>query len=266
MSRKSLAVLVTFFGLAYAASAADAPKLIEKGSLTYGVAATFAPFEFQKDNKLTGFDIDMIDALTKKLKLKPNALNMEFKGLIPALQGSRIDIINSAMYMNAKRAQQVDFVPYLQIGNQVIVQVSNPKKITGRDNSLCGTSVAVTLGAIEETYARQDDKRCKDAGKTAVNVMTFPTAQDAALSVLQGRADAFFDSTPGTVVLLDKLPGKYKTVGPEFESHTHIGMAIRKGDAAMKVLVEKGLKEIVADGTYKKLIKKWNLPATVAIY
>ncbi|MBS0532728.1 MAG: ABC transporter substrate-binding protein [Proteobacteria bacterium] len=266
MLRRPLTVLATSFVLIAAAHAADAPKLVEQGSLTFGVAATFAPFEFQKDNKLTGFDIDMIDALSAKLKLKPKAMNMEFKGLIPALQGSRIDIINSAMYINPTRAEQVDFVPYLKIGNQVIVQTSNPKNITGRDNSICGTSVAVTLGAIEETYAREDDKRCKGAGKAAVNVLTFPTAQDAALSVLQGRADAFFDSTPGAVMLLEKVPGKYKTAGAEFESNTQIGMATRKGDAATKDLIEKGLKEIVADGTYKKLIEKWNLPPTVGIF
>jgi polar amino acid transport system substrate-binding protein len=260
-----LTVLAACFGLVTAV-AADSPKFVEQGDLTYGVAATFAPFEFQRDGKLTGFDIDMITALSKKLKLAPKAMNMEFKGLIPALQGSRIDIINSAMYMNPQRAEQVDFVAYLQVGNQVIVQTTNPKKITGRDDSLCATSIAVTLGAIEETYARQDEKRCKDAGKGVVNVLTFPTAQDAALSVLQGRADAFFDSTPGAVVLMDKLPGKYKTVGPEFETHTHLGMATRKGDAAMKAMIEQGLKEIVADGTYEELIKKWELPPTVAIF
>jgi polar amino acid transport system substrate-binding protein len=264
--RRSLTVLAACFGLIGAAVAANSAKLVEEGGLTYGVAATFAPFEFQRDGKLAGFDIDMITALSKKLTLAPKAMNMEFKGLIPALLGNRIDIINSAMYMNPQRAEQVDFVAYLQIGNQVIVQTSNPKKIAGRDKSLCGTSIAVTLGAIEETYARQDEKSCKDAGEGLVNVMTFPTAQDAALSVLQGRADAFFDSTPGAVVLMDKLPGKFKTVGPEFEAHTHLGMATRKGDAAMKAMIEQGLKEIVADGTYKELIEKWELPPTVAIF
>jgi polar amino acid transport system substrate-binding protein len=169
------------------------------------------------------------------------------------------------MYMNPERAEQVDFVPYLQIGNQVIVSADNPKKITGRDNSLCGTSIAVTLGAIEETYARQDEKRCKEENLTAPNVLTFPTAQDAALAVAQGRADAFFDSTPGAVALMDKLPGKYKTVGAEFETHTKLGMATRKGDAAMKAQIETGLKELAADGSYKELIKKWNLPATVSL-
>ena len=267
MLRRSFAVLITTVCLVGAAAAADdSSKLVEKGALTYGVAATFAPFEFQKVDKLTGFDIDMIDALAKKIKLSPKAMNMEFKGLIPALQGDRIDIINSAMYMNPQRAEQVDFVPYLQIGNQVIVQAANPKKITGRDNSLCGKSIAVTLGAIEETYARQDEKRCKEGNLAAPNVMTFPTAQDAALSVSQGRADAFFDSTPGAVTLMEKLPGKYVTVGGEFETHTHLGMATRKGDAAMKKMIETGLKEIVADGTYKDLIKKWNLPPTVSLF
>jgi polar amino acid transport system substrate-binding protein len=240
--------------------------LVEKGALTYGVAASFAPFEFLKDGKPAGFDIDMVDALSKKLSVEPKAMNMDFKGLIPALQGGRIDIINSAMYINPKRAEQVDFVPYLKIGNQVLVQASNPAKITGRDASLCGKTVAVTLGAIEETYAREDDKRCKDAGSAAVTVLTLPTAQDSYLTLRQGRADAAFDSTPGAVELLENNPGVYEVVGPEFESNTQLGMATRKGDKAMADAVADALKEIVADGTYKALIAKWKLPATVSLF
>lgn len=255
------------FLLASAVSAAEVSEkaLVEKGALTYGVAATFAPFEFQKDGALTGFDIEMIGLLAKKLKLATKPMNMEFKGLIPALQGSRIDLINSAMYIKPERAEQVDFIPYLKIGNQVIVAAGNPAKITGRDDSLCGKKIAVTLGAIEEVYAREDDKRCTSAGKPAVQILTLPTAQDSALSLRQGRADAAFDSTPGAVELMDKVPGVYQTVGAEFESNTKIGMAVRKGDTAMKAAIEAALGEIVADGSYKQLIAKWRLPESVAI-
>jgi polar amino acid transport system substrate-binding protein len=267
MLRGILAALIAL-PCAGAAMAADlsTATLVEKGALTYGVAASFAPFEFQKDSKLTGFDIDMIDALSKKLSVEPKPMNMDFQGLIPALQGGRIDIINSAMYINPKRAEQVDFVPYLKIGNQVIVQASNPAKITGRDASLCGKTVAVTLGAIEETYARQDDKRCKDAGSAAVNVLTLPTAQDSYLTLRQGRADAAFDSTPGVVELLAGNPGVYEVAGPEFESSTQIGMATRKGDKAVADALTAAVKEIVADGTYKALIAKWKLPASVSLF
>jgi polar amino acid transport system substrate-binding protein len=239
---------------------------VEKGALTYGVAATFAPFEFQKDGKLAGFDIDMVGALSKKLGAEPKAMNMEFKGLIPALQGGRVDLINSAMYINEQRAAQVDFIPYLKIGNLVVVQAANPSKISGRDNSLCGKTVAVTLGGIQETYARQDDKRCRDAGLPAVTVMTLPTAQDSALTLRQGRADALFNSTPGAVELMDKVPGVYAVAGDEFEANTQIGMAVRKGDAAMKAAVEAALKEIVTDGTYKTLIDTWKFPASVSLF
>lgn len=240
--------------------------LVEGGKLTYGVAATFAPFEFTKDGALAGFDIEMIDALTAKLNAEPSAQNMEFKGLIPALQGGRIDLINSAMYINPARSEQVDFLEYMQIGNRVIVQAGNPKSVTGRDDTLCGLTIAVTLGGIQESQARADDERCKAGGKDGINVMTLPTAQDSALTLRQGRADAIYDSTPGAVMMLEKVPDTYEVVGDEFEQNTRVGMAFRKGDTEIKAAVEGALKEIVADGTYDALIAKWNLPASVSIF
>ncbi|QPF95031.1 ABC transporter substrate-binding protein [Bradyrhizobium commune] len=268
MSRLRLVCGVLSLVLSGPVLAADlsSVSLIEKGALTYGVAGTFSPFEFQKDGKLSGFDIDMIGLLTKKLGVEAKPMNMEFKGLIVALQGGRLDLINSAMYINEQRAGQVDFVPYLKIGTLVVVQASNPAKITGRDESLCGKTIAVTLGGIQESYARQDDQRCRDKGLAAVNVMTLPTAQDSALTLRQGRADVVFNSTPGVVELMDKVPGVYAVAGSEFEANTQIGIAVRKGDTAMKSAVEAALKEIVADGSYKKLIETWKFPASVSLF
>lgn len=266
-SLRSLTLVSALLAAPWVNAATDAAlPLVTPGQLTYGTAATFAPFEFQADGKLTGFDIDLIDAISKKLALKPTAMNMEFQGLIPGLQGKRLDLINSAMYMNEARSAQVDFVPYLRIGNQVVVTQDNPAKVTGRDNSLCGKTLAVTLGGIEETYARQDDQRCRSAGLQAVNVQTLPTAQATALSLRQGRADAIFESTPGVVQLLREVPDVFKTVGPEFESDTRIGMAVTKGDTAMSAALQGALKAMVADGTYKQIIEKWKFPETVSLF
>ena len=80
-------------------------------TLRVATDATFMPFEFQKDGKLTGFDIDMIGALGKKLGAEAKPMNMEFKGLIPALQGGRIDLIN---YEGAPAVVEVELIaPYL---------------------------------------------------------------------------------------------------------------------------------------------------------
>lgn len=261
----SLAALcLNTFALGHAQAAE--PQLVSKGKLTYGTAATFMPFEYMKDGKLTGFDIDLINALAAKVALTPAPLSMEFKGLIPALQGKRMDIINSAMYINPTRAEQVDFVPYLKIGSRVVVVKGNPEKITGRDLSLCGKNIAVTLGGIEESQARADNQNCLAANKPAINVMTFPAATDSAVAVAQKRADAEYLSTPGAVALLSEKGDTFEAVGDEFEAGTHIGFAVRKGDGEMKALLENGLQALVADGTYKTLIEKWQFPDSVAIF
>lgn len=240
--------------------------LVQPGKLTYGVAATFAPFEFQgTDGSLKGYDIELGAALAAKMGLAVAPLNMEFKGLIPALQGGRIDVINSAMYINEERAKQVDFVPYLRVGNEVVVRKGNPAGITGRDDSLCGKKLSVTLGGIQETYAREDNKRCTDAGKPAVTILTFPTAQDSALALRQGRSDAHLDSTPGAVMLLEKVADTFQIAGPSFNTDTQIGIALRKGDTATRQAVEAALQALVKDGTYGTLIAKFNLPETVAL-
>jgi len=269
MSRNSLLfrrVCNVIYALTVLPMASQAAETITPGKLTYGTAATFMPFEFVKEGKLTGFDIDLITALSKEIQLTPAPMPMEFKGLIPALQGKRIDIINSAMYVNPARAAQVDFVPYLKIGSRVVVRKGNPEKITGRDLSLCGKNIAVTLGGIEESQARADNQRCLDAKKTAINVMTFPAATDSAVAVSQGRADAEFLSTPGTVALLTEKTDIFEAVGAEFEADTHIAIAVRKGDTATHALLEKGLQGLVKNGTYKQLIEKWNFPDSVAIF
>jgi polar amino acid transport system substrate-binding protein len=265
MLKLALGLVVMLVAVARHADAQAKPDLIAPGKLTYGVAATFAPFEYQKDGKLVGFDIEFIDAVGKKLGLTPVPLNIDFAGLIPALLGNRVDIINSGMYINPKRAEQVDFIPYMKIGDDIVVRKGNPLNINSRAD-LCGHKIAVTLGGIEEIYAREDIEACRKAGKPGPTVMTLPTAQDSALSVRQGRADALFNSSPGAAQMINELPDVFQTAGETFQFGTQIGIAVRKGDAAMAEAIGKAVRDVVADGNYVKLLQKYNLPVTGSIF
>jgi polar amino acid transport system substrate-binding protein len=247
------AILLPWLALADVATAA--PVLVAPGKLTYGVAASFTPFEYQANGADTGFDIEFGAAIAKKMGLVPTPLNIDFGGLIPALLGHRIDIINSAMYIKPARAAVVDFIPYMRIGEEIVVKTGNPLGVQSRID-LCGHRVAVTLGAIEATYAGQDNAACKAAGKPPITVLLLPTGQDSVLALRQGRADALYDSSPGAAEI----------AGKSFDNDTLIGIAVRKGDTAMKSAVETALKASVADGTYAALLKKYNLPAGGSIF
>ena len=249
-------------GFASSVKAAElmAPSsLANNGKLTYAVAATFAPFEYMEDGKLVGFDIEMITEISKRMGLEPNPMNMEFKGLIPSLQGKRADIINSGMYIKPKRAEVVDFVPYMRVGNQMVVAAGNPKNVQGTGN-LCGLRVAVTLGGFQEGLAKEQSEKCTAAGKSAIKVLTFPSAQDSALVLKQGRADAIFNSTPGAAKQVAALPDVYAIGGESFGPYFLVGIAVRKGETETKKAIEAGLKSIQADGKFDSLLKKYKFP------
>jgi polar amino acid transport system substrate-binding protein len=239
-------------------------KLAHQGSLTYGTAASFPPFEYKEGSEPTGFDIDMGRQLAAELGLKPQALDIDFDGLIPALKGGRVDIINSAMYMNPERAKEVDFIPYMRIGEAMITRKDSPVSIKSVPNDLSGLTVAVTRGAIGETYMNSFNKQLQANGKPVMKIMTLPTNQDALAAVASKRADAFDTSTPGGAYTISQSPDMKQQA--TFALSTKIGIAVRKGDTSMRDAVRKALKKFVASGGYDKLMKKYNLPAQGTLF
>jgi polar amino acid transport system substrate-binding protein len=248
-----------------ASAVVSAPdSLVADGTFTYGTAATFPPFEYQEGGTDTGFDIEMGKALAGYMGLTPKATDLDFNGLIPALKGKRLDVINSAMYINDERSAQVDFVPYMQVGEALLVPKGNEHDIAKLPGDLSGRTVAVTAGAIGETYMKEFNAELEKQGKKPMTIMSLPTNQDALLAVSSGRADAFDTSTPGAAYTLTKQSGKFE-IATDFKVGTKIGIAVRKGDTAMKRAVQDALDEFVQSGDYAKLMKKYNLPSSSAI-
>jgi polar amino acid transport system substrate-binding protein len=253
-----------FSVLAQEGSVTPPDDLVTPGKLTYGVAASFPPYEYVQDGEYLGFDVEMGAALAAIMGLEPEIVDMQFDGLIPALQGKRIDMINSAMYIKAEREEQVDFIPYMIIGEAIVVPQGNPKGIATMDD-LSGLTVAVTVGAIEEIFANEANEELKAAGQPEMTILTLPTANDAVLATTQGRADAYLHSTPGAAYLMQEMPDTFEVAGI-FALDTRIGIAVRKGDTAMKDAVEAALAEFVASGQYDALMAKYNLPAELSLF
>src|SRR5258708_28896016 len=153
--------------------AADDLHLVEPGKLTWGSSPTFVPFEFMVDGKAKGFDVDLMEELAKRIGLASTMLGMEFKGVIPALLGNRIDVGVSGLYVTAERLQVADFIPYVIVGNQIVVRKGNPHHISGRD-ALCGFKVAVPVSTAFEASAKKASADCKASGKPEIDLLSLP--------------------------------------------------------------------------------------------
>lgn len=264
MTGRLLAFMLALAVLPGAACAA-APRLVSAGLLTWGTSPTFAPFEFQRDNKSVGFDVDMMADLARRIGLKSSMLGMDFAGIVPALAAHRIDAAVSGMYITPARLKVVDFIPYLKIGNQIVVPAANPAHLAARSD-LCGHRVAVAVSTAFEQAAEAESATCKAAGRKAITLLTLPNSAVVALALRQGRAEAALSSNATVAAMISQNPGVFLAVGKPFDTSTRLGIGVAKDNPALLAALTGALTAMEHDGTYMRLLKKWSLPPDSSIF
>src|ERR1700682_3961769 len=151
------------------------PSLAGK-TIKIGVDPESPPYAFRdsKDfNKIIGADADMARAVFACAGVKTEFFTGGWSGLLPALRAGQIDVMWDLLYYTPERAKETSFVTYMQAGTGGLVAAGNPKKIDDI-GKLCGMTLAVGVGTVEEATGRKQSDACKAAGKPEVTIMTFP--------------------------------------------------------------------------------------------
>lgn len=233
-------------------------ELLTAGTLTIASDVSYPPQESMKEGTNTpeGFDIDIGDAIGKKLGLKVVWQNQGFDTIIDGLIAKKYDIIISAVTINDERKQKVDFVPYFRAGESFVVtkgSSKHPKQLP----DLCGLNVAVEKGTSELDEANGLNKSGGTCASNQVKVQAFDKDTDALRELKKGSVDVHFTDSPvaGFETRHDSglaLSGGVIEIAPE-------GIVVRKGDTAMEDPISKAFKAIEDDGTYDSILKKWGL-------
>jgi ABC-type amino acid transport substrate-binding protein len=134
---------------------------LEDGVLNVGSDIAYAPFEFfQEGTEIAdGLDVDMGKAIAEVLGVEAEFINTGWDGIIPALQTEDFDVIMSAMTITDERSQEIDFVAYISVGTGIVVPAGNPDNIQDLDD-LCGLTVAVQVGTIQEQILTDQNEQC----------------------------------------------------------------------------------------------------------
>ena len=232
-------------------SSADAAS-VKGETFKAALEPTFPPFDTTDDRgKLTGRDVDLVNAIAEDQGFTVQWENLQFDGLIPALQAGNIDIIASGMSINEKREKQVDFSdPYYDSGLVVAVAADNTT-IKGEEDLTPDMKVAAQIG----TTGAQEAQELKDAGKIG-EVIILPQLDTAMLQLINGDVDAVINDKPVTEAYIAKQKDKIKTVGEVINADSY-GIAVQKGNTALQAALNEGLQNIKDNGTYDQLITKW---------
>jgi polar amino acid transport system substrate-binding protein len=239
--------------------AAQVPASIRsKGTLTVAADATYAPNEFigSDGHTVVGMDPDLAHALAKVLAIKVKVVNASFDGIIPGLASGKYDLGMSSFTDTKAREKVVDFVTYFSAGTSFYVGAKGGAAIRSLAD-LCGHTVAVEKGTTQATDATGQNAKCRAAGKPGVKVSVFPDQNGANLALASGRAQVGMADSPVAAYIVKKSNGQFKLTGSPYGTAPY-GIAIPKGNGMAKP-IRAALKELIANGTYKKILTKWGI-------
>ncbi|WP_339193388.1 transporter substrate-binding domain-containing protein [Aeribacillus sp. FSL W8-0870] len=227
-------------------------EIKDKGEITVGIMGTYAPYNFMNENKeYDGFDVDIAKELAKRLGVKANFVAQEFSGLIPGLQKGKFDILVSQVTITDERKKQIDFTePY--ITNKVKVIVREDNNDIKSVNDFKGKTIGVGLGTNDEAYLRNE--LLPKVGDFKIN--TYDDVITTLKDLDAGRIDATINNVYALKPVIEENGYKIKAVGDPIKED-QAGVAVKKGNKELVDALNKALKEMKEDGTYKEIYVKW---------
>ena len=261
---KTRTLVLSALALALAAGAAMAQALPEriaaKKQIVVANVPNYPPLEFKdpKTGTLTGLDIDLGNAIGKKLGVEIKWEEIGFEQMVSSLTTGRADMILSGMSDLPSRHETLDFVDYLNSGAQFYTTADRASEFKEPED-LCGKTVGASRRtSFPNEMAKWSKENCEDKGKPGLKIVGTEGSADARTQLRQKRLDAAVQGSETLPYLLNLEPNTYAIVGKPFTS-VYQGMGFAKKDTELRDAVAAALKELMADGTYDEILKKWDL-------
>ena len=181
---------------------ASAPLLAQEDPLKVGMSGQYFPFTFVEQDKLKGFDVDVMKAIGKELGREIQFETANFSGLMGMLESGRIDTVANQITITEERKKAYIFSePYVYDGAQVVTKEGNTE-IQGVED-LKGKTVAVNLGSNFAELLRVIDSLQLTSGHKVATPADWRQGEDVIIlpSVSNDEAQSLF-------------PGGWDTVKP----------------------------------------------------
>jgi len=237
-------------GTATSGATVQGVRLVTPGVLTTCTHLPYAPFQFRRGGTVVGFDVDLIDLVARRLRLRQKVVDTDFTAITSGkvFAAGECDIAAAGMTINGRRAGAVDFSrPYFDSG-QVLMARRRPR-ITLREVN--GLRVGVVAGTTGQEYARARRWTLKAYENSVTELGALRT----------GQVDVLVQDDPvARYWLTDPDNADFAIVaGPR--TRERYGFAVRKArNPALLKLIDQVIAASRADGAYRRIYEKWMGP------
>ncbi|TLF47408.1 amino acid ABC transporter substrate-binding protein [Halomonas urmiana] len=242
---KRIALTALAAGLMTAGSLAQA----DDHAIRVGMSGGYFPFTFVEQDKLQGFEVDVMEAVAEEMDVEVEFVTANFSGLFGMLESGRIDTIANQITITEERAAKYAFTePYVYDGAQVVVKAGN-EAIEGVED-LKGKTVAVNLGSNYEELLRE----LPYADEIDIRTYESNIEQDTAL----GRVDAFVMDRVSASQVIKEKPMPLALAGQPFsEIRNALPFRDTEEDRALRDRVDAALATLRESGELQAISEEW---------
>jgi polar amino acid transport system substrate-binding protein len=217
-----------------------------------GIGNDSPPLNYVDDKgQWIGFDVDLAEAIAKKLGVKIERVQVNNKTRIAFLANNQIDMAISNISRTRSREQQIDFAepPYLWTAKVFVARKGRFKQ--GAD--LGGKTICVNQGSNAFTAAPSEITRLGGAKPTTVSMQR---NADCLTALRQGKVDAFSQDAPIIAALAGSGMKELELVGQGYSPGLY-SIGVPSDDSKWRDAVSFALQDLLADGTYEEIYERW---------
>ena len=234
-------------------SASPSFTTVEAGKLHMSTNAEFPPYEMTTDDGgFAGIDVEVADAIAKKLGLELVVDDMGFDAALTAVQTGQSDIAMAGITVTDDRLEVMDFSDSYATGVQVVIIKEDSPAVQSLDDLASAAMIGTQKATTGYIYCSAP---VEEGGYGEDHVIAFDTGALAVMALVNGQVYAVvIDNEPAKAYVAEN-PG-LKILDTEFAVEDYaIGFA--KGNTALKDAVNAAMAELKADGTFQNIVDKY---------
>lgn len=221
---------------------------------------TLIPMSFIGDqNEIIGFEPDLIDAIADIAGFDVEMINVEWAGLFGGLITHKYDAVIASVTILEERKQRMAFsIPYLKSGLALVVRRDTQGINSMEDVKKSKLLIGAQVGTTAYFYLEKDP---------AFRKKGYQAYGHAIADLVKGELDAVLGESTGTLYYKNQRKEyfqKIKMVG-EILTEEYYGIVVHKENPELLKKINAALKQLLADGTIKRLHEKWDLGQAASV-
>jgi polar amino acid transport system substrate-binding protein len=236
-------------------------ETVQSGVLTVGTEIPYPPFEYREGSELTGFDVELLDAMAEELDLRTEYVNIPFDTIFTALAAGRFDVAAAGFTVCADPGSEfADEVaerkrtvaptdPYYLPQQTLFVDSDQSSGVETLDDISDGTRVGVLRGTAWVEYAEEN------LAPEGAEVVSFQGSPDMVAALRGGSIDVGLDDLALVQTVAEDDPSITPTEQIPIDSKYNF--AVSKDNQGLAEALDEALAKVYDDGTYEELHREF---------